>query len=137
MLFYSRCCVESARGIEGRDIAGSADGRGAPRMVDRHIKRILASVGLPSSPYSSLDTKLPNAAKVLGNVMRNLNLDIFFTVDFSTGSGPSAPYGRRIVYCEDSSEEGSTAEKPLEQVVSYFDEHDLRFYKRIKKADSW
>ncbi|KAK8769808.1 hypothetical protein V5799_013727, partial [Amblyomma americanum] len=48
----------------------------------RHIKRTLAQIGLPSSPYSSLnETILPDLSEVLATVTRNLNLDIFFIVD--------------------------------------------------------
>ncbi|XP_077512700.1 uncharacterized protein LOC144123835 [Amblyomma americanum] len=47
-----------------------------------HIKRTLAQIGLPSSPYSSLnETILPDLSEVLATVTRNLNLDIFFIVD--------------------------------------------------------
>lgn len=48
-----------------------------------HIKRALASVGLPSIPYALMDEPtFPDIAAVLAEVMRSLDINIFFMVDF-------------------------------------------------------
>ncbi|XP_077540914.1 uncharacterized protein LOC144153134 [Haemaphysalis longicornis] len=47
-----------------------------------HVKRALAQLGLPSSPYSRIENStFPAIPEVLGKVMRSANLEIFFGVD--------------------------------------------------------
>lgn len=65
-----------------------------------HIKRALSSLGLPSAPYSYLDVaSFPDIATAIAMVMRNLDINIFFAVDFEEvpTSVMNAPAGRRIV----------------------------------------
>ncbi|XP_065308186.1 uncharacterized protein [Dermacentor albipictus] len=65
-----------------------------------HLKRVLAKVGLPSSPYSTANYETyEDVARILGNVMRNLDLKIFFAVDFvaDSNSKADAPFGKKVV----------------------------------------
>ncbi|KAL3238979.1 hypothetical protein MRX96_021753 [Rhipicephalus microplus] len=68
--------------------------------TNSHLKRAMARVGLPSIPYSAEDNKTyEDVAIVLGNVMRSLDLEIFFVVDFvpHTSSKADAPFGKKVL----------------------------------------
>ncbi|KAH6925084.1 hypothetical protein HPB50_000306 [Hyalomma asiaticum] len=69
--------------------------------LDRgNLKRVLAKVGLPSGPYSEERKETyQDVAIVLGNVMRNLDLKIFFAVDFvpDSNSKANAPFGKKVL----------------------------------------
>ncbi|KAL1466623.1 hypothetical protein MTO96_026481 [Rhipicephalus appendiculatus] len=68
--------------------------------TNSHLKRALARVGLPSCPYSAQHNETyEDVAIVLGNVMRSLDLQIFFVVDFvqHTSSKADAPFGKKVV----------------------------------------
>ncbi|XP_077523068.1 uncharacterized protein LOC144133874 [Amblyomma americanum] len=65
-----------------------------------HIKRVLAKVGLPSSPYSSEHNEtFLDVAVALGQVMRSLGLKLFFVVDFvaEANSPDDAPFGKKVL----------------------------------------
>ncbi|KAK8759005.1 hypothetical protein V5799_003363 [Amblyomma americanum] len=65
-----------------------------------HIKRVLAKVGLPSSPYSSeRNETFLDVAVALGQVMRSLGLKLFFVVDFvaEANSPDDAPFGKKVL----------------------------------------
>ncbi|XP_049527604.1 uncharacterized protein LOC125947236 [Dermacentor silvarum] len=71
-----------------------------PQQASRHLKRVMAKVGLPSSPYTAARNETyEDVAIMLGNIMRNLDLKIFFVVDFvaDSNSKADAPFGKKVL----------------------------------------